>query len=125
MMESRLFLLLGAIGGFFAVAFGAFGAHALTEILSPGLLEVFRTGVHYQATHSLALLAVGLLLRAEDCRAYRIAGWGFTLGILLFSGSLYLLAMVDTPLLGMVTPFGGLAFLVGWASLAWGLFRSR
>ncbi|RMG34294.1 MAG: DUF423 domain-containing protein [Gammaproteobacteria bacterium] len=124
-MESRLFLLLGAIGGFFAVAFGAFGAHALREILSPGLLEVFRTGVHYQATHSLALLAVGLLIRDEDCLSYRVAGWGFSLGILLFSGSLYVMAIVDAPWLGAITPFGGAAFLVGWSALAWGLFRLR
>lgn len=125
MMASRLFLLLGAIGGFFSVAFGAFGAHALRDILSPGLLEVFRTGVHYQATHSLALLAVGLLLRGEDDPAYRLAGWCFTLGMLLFCGSLYLLAINDAPWLGRVTPFGGLAFLAGWGALAWGLFRKR
>ena len=123
MRESRLFLLLGAIGGFFAVAFGAFGAHGLRDILSPGMLATFRTGVDYQATHSLALLAVGLLLQQEDRGAFRLAGWGFTLGMLAFSGSLYLLALTDAHWLGMVTPLGGLGFLLGWGSLAWGLLR--
>ena len=123
MSESRLFLLLGALGGFFAVAFGAFGAHALRNILSPGLLEVFHTGVHYQATHSLALLAVGLLAREGESRSLHIAGLAFTLGILVFSGSLYLLALTDARWLGMLTPLGGVAFLTGWAALAWGLVR--
>ncbi len=123
MSESRLFLLLGAIGGFFAVAFGAFAAHALGDILSPGLLEVFQTGVRYQAVHALALLTVGLLVRDDDARALHLAGIAFTLGILVFSGSLYLLALTDARWLGMITPLGGLAFLVGWAALAWGMVR--
>lgn len=112
------FILLGAIGGFLSVALGAFAAHALKSILSPGLLEVFRTGVDYQAMHSLALLLTGLLGRDSDGRAWQLAGWAFASGILIFSGSLYLLALTDARWLGAITPIGGSAFLVGWGALA-------
>jgi uncharacterized membrane protein YgdD (TMEM256/DUF423 family) len=115
----RHFLLLGAINGFLAVAFGAFAAHGLKDLLSPGLLEVFQTGVEYQALHGLALLLVGLLGRSERLDGLVVAGWAFATGILLFSGSLYLLALTDARWLGMVTPLGGTAFLIGWAALAW------
>jgi len=115
----RHFLLLGAINGFLAVSFGAFAAHGLKGLLSPGLLEVFQTGVEYQALHALALLIVGLLGRSARLEGLTVAGWAFATGILLFSGSLYLLALTDARWLGMVTPLGGTAFLVGWAALAW------
>jgi uncharacterized membrane protein YgdD (TMEM256/DUF423 family) len=84
---------------------------------------VFHTGVQYQAIHSLALLAVGLLTERIPGTSLRLAGWAFASGILLFSGSLYILATTDISWLGMVTPFGGLAFLLGWGSLAWSLLR--
>lgn len=114
------FVLLGAINGFLAVALGAFAAHGLEGALSPRLLEVFETGVHYQGLHALALLAVGILgANARGIATLRLAGWAFTVGIVLFSGSLFLLALTDTRWLGAVTPFGGTAFLVGWAALAW------
>jgi len=125
MGNPRFFLLIGAISGFFTVALGAFGAHGLKQVLSPGLLQTFNTGVDYQGLHSLALLATGLLLRTEDQSALRVAGWCFSTGILLFSGSLYLLALTDARWLGAVTPFGGTAFLVGWGALAWGVARLR
>ncbi len=115
----RHFLLLGAINGFLAVAFGAFAAHGLKNILSDGLLEVFQTGVEYQGLHALALLLIGLLGNGRQIRGLRLAGWAFATGILLFSGSLYLLALTDARWLGMVTPLGGTAFLVGWGALAW------
>jgi uncharacterized membrane protein YgdD (TMEM256/DUF423 family) len=116
----RHFVLLGAINGFLAVAFGAFAAHALKDVLSSGLLDVFRTGVEYQGLHAVALLVVGLLgQNAGRVAALRLAGWAFATGILLFSGSLYLLALTDARLLGIITPFGGTAFLVGWGALAW------
>lgn len=121
MTTSRLFLLLGAIAGFLAVALGAFAAHGLKDILSPGLLSAFQTGAEYQTTHALALLGTGILMLQRDCRAWRIAGWAFASGILLFSGSLYLLALTDARWLGAVTPLGGTAFLIGWAALAWGV----
>ena len=114
MSASRTFLLLGALGGFFTVAFGAFAAHGLKAILSPGLLQTFHTGVDYQGLHSLALLGVGLLLRTQESAALRLAGWAFASGILVFSGSLYLLALTDARWLGAITPFGGAAFLLGW-----------
>ncbi len=125
MSNPRFFLLIGAISGFFTVALGAFGAHGLKQVLSPGLLQTFNTGVDYQGLHSLALLATGLLLRTEDQAAIRLAGWCFASGILIFSGSLYLLALTDARWLGAVTPFGGTAFLVGWGALAWGVARLR
>lgn len=120
MGELRHFLFIGAINGLLAVVFGAFAAHALERVLSAGLLETFRTGVDYQALHAVALLAVGLL-GADDrpVRLLRVAGWAFATGILLFSGSLYLLALTDARWLGAVTPVGGVAFLLGWAALAW------
>ncbi|MCG6965937.1 MAG: DUF423 domain-containing protein [Chromatiaceae bacterium] len=115
----RHFISIGAICGLLAVAFGAFGAHALKDLLSTGLLEAFQTGVAYQTTHALALLVVGLLGRGRISRALSLAGWAFAIGILLFSGSLYLLALTDIRWLGAVTPFGGTAFLLGWGALAW------
>ena len=119
MRPAQHFIVIGAINGFLAVTFGAFGAHALKDILSAGLLEVFKTGVDYQAMHALALLAVGLCARSGRESALNLAGWAFASGIVLFSGSLYLLALTDIRWLGAVTPLGGAAFLLGWAALAW------
>jgi uncharacterized membrane protein YgdD (TMEM256/DUF423 family) len=120
----RHFLLIGAINGFLAVAFGAFAAHALKTLLSTGLLEVFQTGVEYQAVHALALLAVGVLGQGGRSKALNLAGWAFASGILLFSGSLYILALTDIRWLGAITPFGGSAFLLGWGALAWHAARN-
>jgi uncharacterized membrane protein YgdD (TMEM256/DUF423 family) len=122
--DARLFLALGAIGGFFSVLLGAFAAHTLREIISPGMLQAFETGVRYQALHALALLALGLLIQIQPHPRLNLAGWAFATGILLFSGSLYTMAGVDAPWLGLVTPFGGLAFLLGWGLLAWHLLRT-
>lgn len=119
------FVGIGAINGLLAVAFGAFAAHALKGLLSEGLLAVFNTAVDYQAIHALALLVVGLLgQQTRDSRLLRWSGWAFATGILLFSGSLYLLALTDARWLGAVTPFGGTAFLIGWGLLAWHAYRS-
>jgi uncharacterized membrane protein YgdD (TMEM256/DUF423 family) len=115
----RHFLLIGAVCGFLAVAFGAFAAHGLKPVLSAGLLEVFQTGVEYQAMHSLALLVIGLLGHQGRSAALNLAGWAFAFGILVFCGSLYLLALTDIRWLGAITPIGGTAFLVGWGALAW------
>jgi uncharacterized membrane protein YgdD (TMEM256/DUF423 family) len=120
----RHFVLLGAINGFLTVAFGAFAAHGLKDVLSPGLKAVFDTGVEYQALHAIALLIVGLLGNSGRSAALTWSGWAFATGILLFSGSLYLLALTDARWLGMVTPLGGTAFLLGWAALAWHATRS-
>lgn len=121
----RWALLVAAVAGFLAVGLGAFAAHGLRDVLSAEYLTVFQTGVHYQMVHALALLAVGMLLQKSPARSLRIAAWSFTLGILLFSGSLYALTLSGVRSLGMITPFGGVAFLVGWAALAWFAWRSR
>jgi len=119
----RHFIVIGALCGLFAVALGAFAAHALKGLLSTGQLEVFRTGVEYQGIHALALLIVGLLGRDGVAASLSLAGWAFAVGILLFSGSLYLLALTDIRWLGAITPLGGSAFLFGWAALAWHAYR--
>ncbi len=117
-MTSKLWLALGASYGFLAVALGAFGAHALKARLTPDLLAVWKTGVEYHFYHALALLAVGLLARQlQPSGALTAAGVCFALGVLVFSGSLYALALSGVRVLGAVTPFGGLLFLVGWACL--------
>jgi uncharacterized membrane protein YgdD (TMEM256/DUF423 family) len=122
---ARLFLILGSLAGLLAVVLGAFGAHALKERLSPEMLEVYHTGVSYQFYHALALLAVGLLLRQGlSGSAMTAAGFLFTAGILMFSGSLYGLALTGWKWLGPVTPLGGLCFIIGWACLLVAVARS-
>lgn len=113
------FAIAGAVFALLAVAAGAFGAHALRARLGPELLAVFETGARYQMYHALALFAAAAVLERWPARAGVAAGIAFTAGILLFSGSLYLLALTGIRWLGAVTPFGGLAFLTGWACLAW------
>ena len=115
---SRTFLLLGAIAGFTGVTLGAFGAHALRARVSPEMLAVFETGVRYQMYHALALVATAALMNQIDGRLMVAAGWSFVAGIVLFSGSLYVLALTSITVLGAITPLGGLAFLLGWACLA-------
>ncbi|POZ51972.1 DUF423 domain-containing protein [Methylovulum psychrotolerans] len=114
-----VFLALGAVCAFLGVGFGAFGAHGLKAILSPELLAVYQTGVTYQMWHALGLLVIGLL-HQQTPTAKRLvwAGWLMFVGILLFSGSLYLLAVTDEKVLGMVAPFGGVCFLLAWLLLA-------
>jgi len=117
----RSFVLLGALNGFLGVALGAFGAHGLEGTLDPELLRVWNKAVDYQQLHALGLLLVGVLLRFENCRRIRLAGWCLLIGILLFSGSLYALALSGIRPLGAVTPFGGGSFLIGWGLLALGV----
>jgi len=105
--------------GFLGVALGAFGAHGLRTRLGPEMLAVFETGVRYQMYHALALLVLGALAPGIAGRLATAAGWSFTAGIVLFSGSLYLLALTDVRILGAITPLGGVAFLIGWACLAY------
>jgi uncharacterized membrane protein YgdD (TMEM256/DUF423 family) len=114
----RTFLLVGALAAFIGVALGAFGAHGLRNRLSPEMLAVFETGVRYQMYHALAILVVALAVARLDGWLIRTAGWLFTGGIVLFSGSLYVLALSGVTALGAVTPLGGLAFLGGWVCLA-------
>ncbi|MBD1549949.1 DUF423 domain-containing protein [Pseudomonas typographi] len=120
----RTFLLLAAFFGFTGVGLGAFAAHGLKGRLSADYLAIFQTGVHYQLVHALALLAVAVLANTLPGRLVGWAGGCFALGIVLFSGSLYLLTLTGVGKLGIITPFGGLAFLAGWLCLgllAWRL----
>ncbi len=120
----RLFLLVGSLLAGLAVALGAFGAHALRERLGADLLNTFETAVRYQMYHALALLAVGLILSRFPSSAFIPAsGWLFVAGIILFSGSLYLLCFTGARWLGAITPLGGVAFILGWLALAWGVWR--
>jgi uncharacterized membrane protein YgdD (TMEM256/DUF423 family) len=115
---AQLSLILGALGGLLGVAFGAFGAHALRDRLDDYARGVFETAVQYQFYHSLALLAVALLLlQFPDSGLLKSSAVLFVLGILVFSGSLYLLSFTGLRWLGAVTPLGGLAFIAGWACL--------
>lgn len=115
----RTFLLLGAIFGFLGVAFGAFGAHGLRSRLTPDMLAVFETAVRYQMYHVFALLIVSAAIgHLGNARLLVMAGWFFFAGIVIFSGSLYALALTGTGVLGAITPIGGVALLIGWACLA-------
>jgi uncharacterized membrane protein YgdD (TMEM256/DUF423 family) len=109
------FLFLGAFCAFLGVGIGAFGAHALKAMLSAEHLAVYQTGVTYQMWHSLGLLCIGLLQhQTPGSKFVSWAGWLMFIGILLFSGSLYLLVLLDTPKFGMITPIGGVCFLIAW-----------
>jgi uncharacterized membrane protein YgdD (TMEM256/DUF423 family) len=114
----RTFLLIGSILGFLGVAFGAFGAHGLRHRLSPEMLAVFETGVRYQMYHVFAVLIVAAAIgHLGNARLLTAAGWAFSAGTLLFSGSLYALALTNVTTLGAITPIGGVLFLAGWALL--------
>ena len=113
----KTFLFLGALAGALGVGLGAFGAHALRNRLSPEMLAVFETGVRYQMYHALALMLVAAIEPRMGGYLVVAAGWAFAIGIVLFSGSLYVLALTGTSAFGMITPLGGVAFLAGWAAL--------
>lgn len=113
----RLFLSFSAASGFLSVCLGAFAAHGIKHKISPESLAIWQTGVQYQMYHALALLAVGLLYRSSASKTLKLAGLAFILGSFLFSGSLYLLALGAPKMFGIITPFGGLSFLVGWGAL--------
>ncbi|RMO19464.1 hypothetical protein ALQ47_03970 [Pseudomonas cichorii] len=122
-MMLRSFLMLAAFFGFTGVALGAFAAHGLKGRLSPEYLAIFHTGVLYQLVHALALLGVAVLAAQIPGRLVTWAGFSFAVGIVLFSGSLYALTLSGIGKLGIVTPFGGLAFLIGWLTLGVAAWR--
>lgn len=123
---ARLFLMIAAISGFFAVIIGAFAAHGLKQILASEAIDVVKTGVQYQMYHALALLLVALWLSHKpDARGLKAGGLAFILGSLLFSGSLYALALGAPRWLGPVTPLGGLCFLIGWLLLLIVAWRTK
>ncbi len=126
-MKSQNYLLIiaSALAGL-SVAIGAFAAHALKKVISVQALGWVDTAVQYQQFHSLAVLGVVLLwLQKPEWRGLKFSAWSFIVGITLFSGSLYLMAATDVRALGMVTPLGGVAFLVGWTMLAVTVWRSK
>jgi len=112
-------ITLGALNGAIAVAAGAFGAHGLRARLEPRALEIFETAARYQMFHALAMVLSAVIAT----RGATTAGWLFQAGIVVFSGSLYALALSDVKILGAITPVGGLAFLAGWVWLAWTAWR--
>ena len=111
-------LTIAAISGMLSVMLGAFGAHGLKKIISPEMLEVFKTGVQYQFYHTFALLAVGILMHFNTSKALKWSANLFMTGIILFSGSLYALSISGVKILGVITPIGGAAFIAGWVLLA-------
>jgi uncharacterized membrane protein YgdD (TMEM256/DUF423 family) len=119
----RFFFVSGAIAAFIAVALGAFGAHSLKTKLSPDMLNIFEVGVRYHMYHAIGLLAVAWAITRWPEANLNAAGWSFVVGIVVFSGSLYILSIYDIRWLGAITPLGGLAFLIGWAILVWSLAR--
>ena len=119
----RVYLMLAAIFGFTGVALGAFAAHGLKGRLTEQYLAIFHTGVTYQLVHTLALFGVALLATHLPGRLVTWAGVCFAVGIVLFSGSLYVLTMTGISKLGIITPFGGLAFLAGWLCLGLAAWR--
>ncbi|MCC5913698.1 MAG: DUF423 domain-containing protein [Balneolaceae bacterium] len=124
-MTSKSLLITGSIFMALAVGFGAFGAHIVQDMLSPDRFEVYQTGVEYHFYHAIGLLILGLLARGGDRPTTWIGRSGicFVIGILIFSGSLYFLTLTDTSWLGMVTPLGGIAFILGWIFLAIGVMK--
>ncbi len=122
---SRAWIVSGAVSALVSVAAGAFGAHALKVRMSSELLAVFETGARYQMFHALALLATGILSLHAPSRAADFAAWSFLAGTLLFSGSLYALVLTGIRTFGAITPLGGVAFLAGWALLAYAGWQLR
>ena len=122
-----MWIMIGSILGFFAVAFGAFGAHALTGKVEDRLIDVWRTGASYQMYHALAVLAVGIIVLyakqnanlVEVEKFAKISGWLFFVGTMVFSGSLYLMVISGVSALGMLTPIGGVSLMAGWLCLGY------
>lgn len=121
--SSQRFLVIGAILAGVGVAAGAFGAHALKEILDAPMLQVFDTATRYLMYHAFGLCIVSWAIDRYPEQRLEKSGWFFILGILLFSGSLYVVSLAGIRWMGAVTPIGGLAFLVGWVLLGWGVQR--
>jgi len=119
----RHFLGIGALSACLAVAAGAFGAHALRDLVSADRLAVWETAARYQMYHALGLLIVAYLAAQKTAGLARFGGWLFVAGTVLFSGSLYALTLTGITILGAITPLGGLAFIAGWLVLAWGVWR--
>ena len=123
-MKNQKILIAGAIFMALAVSLGAFGAHALKKVLTPEMLAIYKTGVEYQFYHALGLLLIGLIGFQVKSKCMGWAGILLTVGIILFSGSLYALTLTEIKSLGAITPLGGLSFIAGWICLAAGVVRN-
>ncbi|MGB8337774.1 MAG: DUF423 domain-containing protein [Burkholderiales bacterium] len=122
---AKFFLLLGSVSALLAVVIGAFGAHALKNELSADMLAIFQTGVQYHFYHALGLLAVGLVAtQIPESTSLKYSGWLMFVGIVIFSGSLYLLSITETRWLGAITPIGGVAFIAAWLLLTIAIYRN-
>ena len=115
---SNVFIGLGALSAFISVAAGAFGAHALKQVLDTDMLAVYHTAVDYQFFHSIGLMVIGALHKISPRHCHSAAAWSMLAGIILFSGSLYILSTTGIKWLGMITPIGGVSFLAAWLILA-------
>ena len=123
--NAKIFLILGGVNAALVVLLGAFGAHALKARLSVDMLAVYQTGVHYHLFHALGLLVVGLVATQISDSAYlRWSGWLMLIGIVLFSGSLYVLSTSGLRWLGAITPFGGVSFIAAWVLFVVALFKA-
>ena len=120
----RLFFALGSGFALIAVITGAFGAHTLKTKLSPDMLQIFEVAARYQMYHALGLIAVAWAASQWSSQLITASGWLFVAGIVIFSGSLYILSLTDIRWLGAITPIGGGAFIIGWACLLWAIIRS-
>jgi len=121
MEDQQLWVIIGSVFAGLGVVLGAFGAHVLEGIITPERLETFETGVRYQMYHSLAILFLATLMKTYQ--NLTIIGWSWVIGIIIFSGSLYLLVLTDTSWLGAITPIGGVSFIVGWLLLAYRILQ--
>jgi uncharacterized membrane protein YgdD (TMEM256/DUF423 family) len=122
---AKFWLISAGIFGFLSVALGAFGAHSLKNIMDDYGKSIYEKAVLYQMFHTMALFGVGLLQHFQKQASFSVAGWGFFIGILFFSGSLYLLAVTGIKWLGAITPIGGIAFLFGWFWLVLALIKGH
>lgn len=126
MTTSKLFLITGSVFMALAVAMGAFGAHIVQGVLTPERFEVYQTAVQYHFYHALGLLILGAVSsRVSEVNWFKWSGYLLTAGILIFSGSLYLLTLTDTGWLGAITPIGGVAFILGWIFFAVGVMKQE
>lgn len=124
--ESKRFIIIAALSGALAVALGAFGAHGLQGMLiESGRVDTYETAVLYHFVHTLTLIAVAILIELRPQVWLTRAAWAFTLGLIIFSGSLYILCFTGITWLGAITPFGGVMFILGWLFLVLGALKKK
>lgn len=122
-LSSRRLVMIGCVLAGIGVAAGAFGAHMLKTILEPPMLAAYDTATRYQMYHAFGMVLVGMAIRVYDDRRLAVAGWLFAIGMLLFCGSLYGIALAGLKWLGPITPLGGLTFIIGWGIFGWRVWR--